>query len=78
MPLSPPSDSEADSFEKRPQLLLWGDALAEVLGSGAVRLKSSLCGPTVKCDGQQLHLWVHCLCVCAYVWGRDSVRISAG
>lgn len=71
------SDSEVDSCEKRPQLLLWGDALAEVLGSGAVRLKSSLCGPTVKCDGQQLHLWVHCLCVRVCV-GRDSVRISAG
>lgn len=68
------SDSEADSSEKWPQLLLWSDAFASPalivagpqssvcrLDSVPVSLKSSPCGPAAKCDGQQLHPKVQCV-----------------
>lgn len=70
-------------LEKWPWLLVWTDALSSpsliaagprspvcCLDSVPVNLKSSPCGPAVKCDGQQLHLKAHCVrvhvrvCVC--------------
>lgn len=43
----------------------WRRSTVCCLDSEPVNPKSSPCGPTAKCDGQQLHLKVHCLlCVC--------------
>ena len=51
------SDAEADSSEKRPELLRRSDAVTRgAVGSVAVNLSGSPCGPAAKCDGQQLHL----------------------